>query len=107
MYTDRAELLGEAGPDICRLAVGEVVFIPTNPVEPVANILMFPAPSDMKTLQFCVSNPAAVAEPRITLQTPVVIQRPALIPTAVLLIPLVFLYKEQRPTAVLPVPVVS
>jgi hypothetical protein len=67
--------------------LGVVVFTPTLPVEPVTNILIFPAPSDMKMLLFCVPNPTPVAEPKITLHDPVVIQHPAFIPNPMLLLP--------------------
>ena len=70
------------------------MLIPTNPVEPVANRRILPAPSEMKMLQDSVPKPVAVAEPRITLQSPVVIQDPAKMPTAVLFVPVVTYPKE-------------
>ena len=85
--------------------LGVVVFTPTLPVEPVMNILIFPAPSDMKMLLFCVSNPTPVAEPKITLHAPDVIQHPAFTPNPILLLPLLFL-NAFKPIAVLDVPVV-
>ena len=50
------------------------MFTPTNPVEPVTNILMLPAPSDIKMLHDWVPKPLALAAPKITLLAPVVIQ---------------------------------
>ena len=73
-------------PEICKLVRGVDVPIPTLPL-PLTNILVFPAPSAMKMLLFCVSNPAPVAEPKITLHAPVVIQYPAFIPNPILLLP--------------------
>jgi len=71
------------------------VFTPTNPVEPVTNILMLPAPSEMKMLHDWVPKPLALAEPKITLQAPLVIQVPAFLPIAVLLLPTVFQIKAS------------
>jgi hypothetical protein len=42
----------DAEPEICSFEIGDVVFTPTAPVEPVAKILMLPAPSEMKMLLF-------------------------------------------------------
>ena len=80
-----------------------MVLNPTYPVEPVTNILILPAPSEMKMLQFAASNPAAVAEPMITLFAPVVMQHPAPLPIAVLRVP-VLANSDPYPTAVLQVP---
>ena len=98
------------------------MFTPTAPVEPVAKILMLPAPSEMKMLQFWVPKPLAEADPKITLQAPDVMQAPELCPMAVFSVPVtrysdwypkaVFLFpvvlqtKALRPTDVLPCPVV-
>ena len=80
------------------------MFTPTNPVEPVTNIRILPAPSEIKILQSAVSKPVPAAEPKNMLQFPVVRALPANEPKARLAFPEPET-RAQKPKAVLFIPV--